>query len=101
MKHYFDFMVKRMSMRYERLEKEGIIYFLKDGKVVATVKGDLLNLYFNVDSNLILNHYETAVVSIAKNFKIISNKAVTHAEVICVNGLCGTFNDVKLINHMV
>lgn len=100
MKHYFDFIVKRMSRKYEKIEDKGITYFLKDGKAVATKEGNLLNLYFDAEANVVWNHYERVVVSIAKNFKIVTNMEVKRAEVIAIKGLCGVHNSIKLVKNM-
>lgn len=94
---------KRITRKYSHYVKEGVTYYLnKAGEVVATENEthNLLVMYVYSNKNTIFNHNNTVAVAVAKNFKLVKNYVVQIADIITIEGLCGSCNSIVRISDM-
>lgn len=99
----YDTLKNLLVRRYSQVtNNETTFYKNRDGKVVATEnqKQNLIVMYVCSDRNTVWNHNDVVAVAIAKEFKLICNGEVNIADVVVINGLCGTYNTIERVLNM-
>lgn len=92
-----------VARKYQQVTQNGISYFVNEaGEVVATEnsKKNLLVMYVYSNRHMVWSHHDTVAVAIAKDFKLISNFTTRTADVIVMNGLCGSCTTIERSSNM-
>ena len=98
MKVTYDSILNLLSKKYSVISKEKKNYFVNEnGEVVASYNKDYISMLFDFPacSREIWNHEGKVVVTFAKDFQVNSYVA----DVIILEGLCGTENDTEVIGN--
>lgn len=90
----FNCIERRLNRWYSQVTENGVTYYLnKDGQTVATKANKLIVMYF-FDNKFIWNHNDVVAVAVAKDFVLTKECRKTIADVVVVNGLCGSTNTI-------
>lgn len=90
----FNCIERRLNRWYSQVTENGVTYYLnKDGQTVATKANKLIVMYF-FDNKFIWNHNDVVAVAVAKDFVLTKECQKTIADVVVVNGLCGSTNTI-------
>lgn len=90
----FNCIERRLNRWYSKVTEKGVTYYLnKDGQTVATKANKLIVMYF-FDNKFIWNHNDVVAVAVAKDFVLTKECRKTIADVVVVNGLCGSTNTI-------
>lgn len=90
----YETLVKKLA-RYEQVTNADTTLYLRNGKVVATQKKNVLVMYFQCSPDVIWNHNNIVAVAVAKKFVIVKNYEKIVADVVVVDGLCGACTSIK------
>lgn len=95
----FNCVERRLNRWYSKVTENGVTYYLnKDGQTVATKGNKLIVMYF-YDNKFIWNHNDVVAVAVAKDFVLTKDCQKTIADVVVVNGLCGSTNTIIRKNN--
>lgn len=92
---YYYYILLKLMQKCKIVYGNDKRYFVDNyGKVLATLSNNIITMFYAVSSNVIFNHSGYAAVSIVKNFNVNNSDC----DVLFINGLCGSSNDVRLID---
>lgn len=95
-KNIYNNILLTIRNKFKEIKGKEKNYFIDDeGRIVATLANNIITMYYSVSSDIIWNHKNHIAVSIVKDFNV-NNKV---HDVMYINGLCGSTNDVKLIEN--
>lgn len=95
-KNIYNNILLTIRNRFKEIKGKEKNYFIDDeGRIVATLANNIITMYYSVSPDIIWNHKNHIAVSIVKDFNV-NNKV---HDVMYINGLCGSTNDVKLIEN--
>ena len=72
----FNYVLNRLYKEYAVNQcSNGIIDFLKDGKIVATLykKEQVINIFLSASREVVWNHNNLAIFVIAKKYNVLNN----------------------------
>ena len=98
---YKEFL-ENLLKKYQLIDGKEKNYFVDgNNKIIGTLSKDLksLVLYYQCDSEVIWNHNDIVAVTFAENFTIAKGKDVKNADVIYIEGLCGSPNDIRVFSN--
>lgn len=99
----FNYVLNRLYKEYAVNQcSNGIIDFLKDGKIVATLykKEQVINIFLSASREVVWNHNNLAIFVIAKKYNVLNNSRCRKAEAVWLIGCCGANWERNLKNSM-
>lgn len=95
-KNIYNNILLTIRNKFKEIKGKEKNYFIDDeGRIVATLANNIITMYYSVSSHIIWNHHNHIAISIVKDFNV-NNKI---NDVMYINGLCGSTNDVRLIEN--
>lgn len=89
----YNYILSILRENFKEISGKYKNYFIDNkGKIVATIGENIITMYYLTSSDIIWNHHDHVAVSIVKDFNVNGYMA----DVMFIEGLCGTCNDVRL-----
>ena len=88
----FNYVMEKLYEKYETKRcDDNTIDFIERGKIVATLypKEAVINIFLKASSKVIFNHYNLAILVIAKKYPVLTNGKRRITEAAWVIGCCG------------